>query len=97
MGRRAAINPVVCGGMYAIPNARLVDHALPGEPYLRAAWLRSPLDLSFAFISEQAIDELARQAGMDQSGQAAQHRRSALAQGARRGRPEPMDGYTPGN
>ena len=65
MGPSRSVNPVVCGGMYAIPNARLVDHALPGEPYLRAAWLRSPLDLSFAFISEQAIDELARQAGMD--------------------------------
>jgi nicotinate dehydrogenase subunit B len=32
---------------------------------LRAAWLRSPLDLSFAFVSEQAIDDLARQAGLD--------------------------------
>ena len=27
--------------------------------YLRGAWLRSPLDLSFSFASEQAIDQLA--------------------------------------
>jgi nicotinate dehydrogenase subunit B len=64
-GPSRSVNPVVCGGMYAIPNTRLVDRALAGEPYLRAAWLRSPLDLSFAFVSEQAIDELARQAGLD--------------------------------
>jgi nicotinate dehydrogenase subunit B len=64
-GPSRSVNPVVCGGMYAIANTRLVDHALAGEPYLRAAWLRSPLDLSFAFVSEQAIDDLARQADMD--------------------------------
>ena len=28
--------------------------------YLKGAWLRSPLDLSFSFASEQTIDELAR-------------------------------------
>jgi CO/xanthine dehydrogenase Mo-binding subunit len=33
--------------------------------YLRGAWLRSPLDLSFSFASEQTIDELARRAGID--------------------------------
>jgi CO/xanthine dehydrogenase Mo-binding subunit len=65
MGASRSVNPVVCGGMYAIPNLRLVDHALSGLPYFRAAWLRSPLDLSFAFVSEQAIDDLARQAGLD--------------------------------
>ena len=65
MGPSRSVNPVVCGGMYAIANARLVDHALPGEPYPRAAWLRSPLDLSFAFVSEQAIDNLAHQAAID--------------------------------
>lgn len=65
MGPSRSVNPAVCGGMYAIPNLRLVDHPLPGAPYLRAAWLRSPLDLSFAFVSEQAIDEVARQAGLD--------------------------------
>ena len=47
--------------MYAIANLRLVNHRLPGLDYLRAAWLRSPLDLSFSFVSEQAIDQLAVQ------------------------------------
>ncbi len=53
------VNPLVCGGMYAIANVKLVNHRLPGLQYLRAAWLRSPLDLSFTFVSEQAIDQLA--------------------------------------
>jgi len=48
-----------CGGMYAIPNLELINHQVPGEGYLRGAWLRSPLDLSFAFTSEQAVDQLA--------------------------------------
>src|SRR6185503_9504453 len=38
-----------CGGQYAIPNLKLVNHHVPGQGYLRGAWLRSPLDLSFAF------------------------------------------------
>jgi CO/xanthine dehydrogenase Mo-binding subunit len=45
--------------MYDIANLKLVNHRLPGLEYLRAAWLRSPLDLSFTFVSEQAIDQLA--------------------------------------
>src|SRR5690606_26864135 len=53
------VNPLVCGGMYDIPNLRLVNHRVPALGYLRGAWLRSPLDLSFAFVSEQAIDALA--------------------------------------
>lgn len=53
------VNALTCGGMYDIANTRLVNHRLPGLQYLRAAWLRSPLDLSFAFVSEQAIDQLA--------------------------------------
>jgi CO/xanthine dehydrogenase Mo-binding subunit len=55
------VNPLVCGGMYDIPNLKLVNHRLPGLDYLRAGWLRSPLDLSFTFVSEQAIDALAQQ------------------------------------
>ena len=51
--------------MYDIPNVRLVNHHVPGMNYLRGAWLRSPLDLSFSFASEQTIDDLARQAGID--------------------------------
>jgi nicotinate dehydrogenase subunit B len=53
------VNPLCCGGMYEIPNVRLVNHHVPGLGYLKGAWLRSPLDLSFSFTSEQAIDQLA--------------------------------------
>jgi CO/xanthine dehydrogenase Mo-binding subunit len=53
------VNRLTCGGMYQIPNLRLVNHKLPVLEYFRAGWLRSPLDLSFAFASEQAIDQLA--------------------------------------
>jgi CO/xanthine dehydrogenase Mo-binding subunit len=56
---------LTCGGQYAIPNLKLVNHRVPGGPWLRAAWLRSPLDLSCAFVSEQAIDELAHRLGQD--------------------------------
>ncbi len=53
------VNPLCCGGMYDIPNLRLVNHHVPGLGYLKGAWLRSPLDLSFSFTSEQAVDQLA--------------------------------------
>ena len=56
---------LTCGGQYAIPNLKLVNHRVPGGPWLRGAWLRSPLDLSCAFVSEQAIDELAFRLGQD--------------------------------
>ena len=59
------VNALVCGGMYDIPNVKLVNHRLPGLQYLRGAWLRSPLDLAFAFVSEQAIDQLAVQLSLD--------------------------------
>lgn len=59
------INPRVLGGMYRIPAINLTNHHVPGEDYLKGAWLRSPLDLSFCFVSEQAIDDLAWQLGMD--------------------------------
>jgi nicotinate dehydrogenase subunit B len=42
-----------------------VSHAVPMVGYLKGAPLRSPLDLSFAFASEQTIDELAHAAKMD--------------------------------
>ena len=64
-GAAQMVNPSDCGGMYDIPNVRLVNHHVPGMNYLRGAWLRSPLDLSFSFASEQTIDELAHQAGVD--------------------------------
>jgi CO/xanthine dehydrogenase Mo-binding subunit len=59
------VNPLTCGGQYDIANLRLVNHQLPGKEYLKGGWLRSPLDLSFAFASEQTIDELAYLAAMD--------------------------------
>jgi nicotinate dehydrogenase subunit B len=65
LGAAQQVNPTDCGGMYDIPNVRLMNHQVPGLKYLKGAWLRSPLDLSFSFGSEQTIDELARLAGMD--------------------------------
>jgi CO/xanthine dehydrogenase Mo-binding subunit len=59
------INPLVLGGMYQIPNINLLNHHVDGLNYLKGAWLRSPLDLSFTFVSEQAIDDLAFQLGQD--------------------------------
>jgi CO/xanthine dehydrogenase Mo-binding subunit len=64
-GAAQQVNRLTCGGMYDIPNLRLVNHQLPGKDYLKGGWLRSPLDLSFAFASEQTIDELAYLAEMD--------------------------------
>jgi nicotinate dehydrogenase subunit B len=65
LGAAQQVNPSDCGGMYDIPSVRLVNHQVPGLKYLKGAWLRSPLDLSFSFASEQTIDELARLTGMD--------------------------------
>jgi CO/xanthine dehydrogenase Mo-binding subunit len=45
------INPLVLGGMYRIPNIKLLIHHVDGLNYLKGAWLRSPLDLWFAFVS----------------------------------------------
>jgi nicotinate dehydrogenase subunit B len=59
------VNPANCGAMYAIDNLKLVNHRLTTAKYLRGAWLRSPLDLSQSFCSEQAIDELAYRLGAD--------------------------------
>jgi nicotinate dehydrogenase subunit B len=59
------VNPLTCGGMYDIPNLRLINHKVPVVEYLKGGWLRSPLDLSFAFASEQAIDQLAHLAAID--------------------------------
>jgi len=51
--------------MYAVANRRVVSHAVPMAGLLKGAPLRSPLDLSFAFASEQTIDELAFAVKMD--------------------------------
>jgi nicotinate dehydrogenase subunit B len=59
------INPLVLGGQYNIPNIRLLNHHVDGRDYLKGAWLRSPLDLAMAFVSEQAIDDLAYKLELD--------------------------------
>jgi len=59
------VNRMSTGSMYASPNRRVVSHAVPMVGYLRGAALRSPLDLSFSFASEQVIDTLARTARID--------------------------------
>jgi CO/xanthine dehydrogenase Mo-binding subunit len=53
------------GSIYDVANVRLINHQVPGAGWLKGGWLRSPLDLSFAFASEQTIDELARLSGVD--------------------------------
>jgi nicotinate dehydrogenase subunit B len=61
-----SVTPFNVGGMYSVPNMRLVNHRVPGlSGYLKGSYLRSPLDISFSFTSEQAIDELAFLVGMD--------------------------------
>ena len=65
-GTARQLNKLNLGSMYDIPNVRLVNHQLPGvSGYLKGANLRSPLDISFSFASEQTIDELAYLAGFD--------------------------------
>jgi CO/xanthine dehydrogenase Mo-binding subunit len=65
-GTSRNLNKVTLGSMYDIPNLRLDNHRVPGvNGYLKASNLRSPLDVSFAFASEQALDELAHMAGID--------------------------------
>ena len=59
------VNRMSTGSMYAVANRRVVSHAVPMVGYLKGAPLRSPLDLSFAFASEQTIDELAFAMKMD--------------------------------
>jgi nicotinate dehydrogenase subunit B len=60
------LTPFNLGSMYDTPNIRLVNHRVPGiDGYLKGSYLRSPLDISFSFASEQTIDELAYLAGMD--------------------------------
>ena len=64
-GAAQQVSALNCGGMYDIANVRLVNHQLPGKDYLKGGWLRSPLDLSFSFASEQTIDGLAYLAEID--------------------------------
>jgi nicotinate dehydrogenase subunit B len=65
-GLARQLNKINLGSMYDIPNVRLLNHRVPGiDGYLKASNLRSPLDISFSFASEQTIDELAYLAGID--------------------------------
>src|SRR5262249_31196244 len=64
-GAVQGVSQLNCAGMYDVPNLRLVNHKLPAAGYLKGGWLRSPLDLSFSFASEQAIDQLAYLLNMD--------------------------------
>jgi CO/xanthine dehydrogenase Mo-binding subunit len=65
-GTSRNLNKNTLGAMYDIANLRLNNHRVPGiTGYLKASNLRSPLDVSFAFASEQAIDEVSRLAGID--------------------------------
>jgi CO/xanthine dehydrogenase Mo-binding subunit len=59
------VNRISTGSMYMTPNRRVVSHAVPMAGLLRGAALRSPLDMSFAFASEQTIDALAYAARID--------------------------------
>ena len=59
------VNRMSTGSMYAVVNRRVVSHAIPMIGMLRGGPLRSPLDLSYAFASEQTIDELALAAKLD--------------------------------
>ena len=60
------VSPFNLGAMYLIPNMQLVNHRVDGVPTsFKTSNLRSPLDLSFSFASEQTIDEVALLAGLD--------------------------------
>jgi nicotinate dehydrogenase subunit B len=59
------VSPLNLGSMYDVANLKLVNHRVSGSGLLKGAWLRSPLDLSFSFVSEQAIDQLAYLAKID--------------------------------
>jgi len=68
-GRARLVNKETISEVYAMPNVRLINHHVPGlDGYLKGGNLRSPLDLSISFASEQTIDELAHAVGMDPVG-----------------------------
>lgn len=60
------LSPLNLGSMYDIANTKLVNRRVSGiDGYPKGSYLRSPLDISIAFTSEQAIDELAHMLDMD--------------------------------
>jgi len=65
-GRARLVNKETLTAVYAMPNVRLINHHVPGlDGYLKGGNLRSPMDLSISFASEQTIDELAHAVRMD--------------------------------
>jgi CO/xanthine dehydrogenase Mo-binding subunit len=65
-GVSTIVNKVSAGGIYTVPNRRIVNHDIAGlHGYLKGSYLRSPLDLSICFGSEQVLDELAYRARLD--------------------------------
>ena len=65
VGGALGVSPLNLGSMYAIANRKLINHDIPGPEFLKGSFLRSPLDLTFAFASEQTIDELAHLCNLD--------------------------------
>ena len=59
------VNRMSTGAMYAIPNRRVLSHAIPMLGLLKGSPLRSPMDMHYSFASEQVIDDLAHRAGID--------------------------------
>jgi len=60
------VNKQTAGGVYDIPNWRVVSHNVNAlEGYLKGSFLRSPLDISISFGTEQVIDELAYRTKID--------------------------------
>jgi nicotinate dehydrogenase subunit B len=53
------VNRISTGSMYRVPNRKVTSHGIAMVGNLRGAALRSPLDMSYSFASEQTIDELA--------------------------------------
>jgi nicotinate dehydrogenase subunit B len=65
-GRARLVNKETLSAVYVMPNVRLINHHVPGlDGYLKGGNLRSPMDLSISFASEQTIDELAHAVSMD--------------------------------
>jgi nicotinate dehydrogenase subunit B len=65
-GISTIVNKVSAGGIYTVPNRRIVNHDIAGlTGYLKGSYLRSPLDLSICFGSEQVLDVLAFKARLD--------------------------------
>jgi hypothetical protein len=60
------VNKETLTAVYSMPNVRLINHHMPWlDGYLKGGNLRSPMDLSISFASEQTIDELAYAVRMD--------------------------------